>query len=80
MHEGTGHDDLISGKITLGKKIASGPPESSLEKDVFGAVAAAGLDLGHESADKVLHDLDREIEVLESSLREVNSQLKAPTG
>ena len=76
LHEGTGHDDLTPGKSKLGKKTTSGFPEGSPEKDVFGAVAAAGLNLGHGSADKVLHDLDREIEVPESSLREVNSQLK----
>ena len=77
LHEGTGYDDLTPGKSTLGKKTTSGFPEGSSEKDVFSAVAAAGLDLVHGNADKVLNDLAREIEVLESSLREVNSQLKA---
>ena len=53
LHAGTVHDDSSPGKITLGKsKTASGSPEGSPEKDVFGAVAAAGLDLGHESATK----------------------------
>ncbi|MCG7879956.1 MAG: hypothetical protein N0C90_27065 [Candidatus Thiodiazotropha endolucinida] len=49
------------------------------EKDGFGfgAVSATELDLGQGDAEKVLLDLDREIEELESSLRVVSSQLKA---
>ena len=79
LHEGTGHVDPTPERIMRsGSQTVLGSPGGSLEEDVMGvgAVSAAGSDLGHESAKKVLHDLDREIEELEVSIREVNSQLK----
>ena len=65
--------------MRCGSQTVLGSPGGSLEEDVIGvgAVSAAGTDLGHESAEKVLHDLDREIKELEVSIKEVNSQLKA---
>ena len=80
LHEGTGHVDPTPVRIMRsGSQTVLSSPGGSLEEDVMGvgAVSAAGSDLGHESAEKVLHDLDREIEELEASIREVNSQLKA---
>ena len=77
MHEGTRHKATVS----VGSKGSSGEPlrllDETPDKDGFGAVAAADLDPGHEDAEKVLHDLDREIEELETSLKVVHSQLKA---
>ena len=57
-----------------------GSPEGTPGIGSFGALgsaADAGPDLGHQSAEKVLNDLDREIEELEESLKVVNSQIKA---
>ena len=78
MHEGSGLVDVTPGKNRrdTGEAVAA-LQDGSPGKDDFGSVSAAGSDLGHEDAEKALHDLDREIEALQSSIREVNSQIKA---
>ena len=62
-------DDVISGD-------SLGSPVGAIRLAVE-AEEAAGVDLGHENdREKLLSDLDREIEELGSSLSEINSQLK----
>ena len=78
MHEGAGPFNVTPGKNRrdTGEAVAA-LQDGSPGKDDFGSVSVAGSDLGHEEAEKVLHDLDWEIEALKASIREVNSQLKA---
>ena len=63
MHEGSGLVDVTPGKNRrdTGEAVAA-LQDGSPGKDYFGSVSAAGSDLGHEDAEKALHDLDREIE------------------
>ena len=75
LHEGAGLDDVTPGRLILSHSKSVASTTESVEEG-FGTAAAAA-DLGQEDAEKALHDLDREIEALESSIKEVNSQLKA---
>ena len=71
LHEGAGLEEATPGRISnRGNKTVS-ISSPSLSKDIPDG------DLGHEYAAQSLLDLDQEIEALETSIREFNSQLKA---
>ena len=67
LHEGAGLGEATPGRISETVSVSSPSQPKDIPDD----------DLGHEDAARSLLNLDREIEALETSIREVNSQLKA---